>query len=479
MKTIPVAAIAVVVLWIGLSSFWMTASGAPQTVAATTEPQAGQQAPPSCAMMTSMPGTADGGTGTPPGSGMSAPQHSSLQGSDAGIAGGTTLPSATQAIMTEPVAPILALQDLYPTPPAAGDVITRLQAVEDRLAAALDRLEAKRGVDVASATALIVDNQAGIQPRASWISQLLSVIASGPVIGFALLLLLVLAATTRGRPVLQGATGWLQRSPTAQTAFDFARGPQFQAAFKLKQVQALTYLKSTGIDNPQGRAAQWARFAAQAERVQHGIVTRARPFLTDLGLVRQDASPGGSANALRVYGDVIRGTDANGKPLQAGVFEEGQVRAAAGLTLALGAMAFGYAYFAHIYAPIQIVTTLFFFEFLIRVTLGISYSPAGMIAHVMTRRQTPQLASAKPKRFAWTLGLVMSLAMMIITNSGIRGPLPMTICLICLTLMWLEAVLGLCLGCEIHRFLVRRGWAKRDEDYEICANGGCVVEART
>ena len=154
------------------------------------------------------------------------------------------------------------------------------------------------------------------------------------------------------------------------------------------------------------------------------------------------------------------------------------MRAAAGLTLALGTMAFVYAHFTKIYVPIQAVTTLFFFEFLIRVTLGIRYSPMGMIAHWMSRRNTPQWVSAKPMRFAWTLGLFMSLAMMIITNSGIRGPLPLTICLICLTLMWLEAVLGLCLGCEIHRFLVRRGWAERDGDYEICANGACVVEAR-
>ena len=58
--------------------------------------------------------------------------------------------------------------------------------------------------------------------------------------------------------------------------------------------------------------------------------------------------------------------------------------------------------------------------------------------------------SAKPKRFAWTLGLVMSFAMMVITNSDIHGALPRTICLICLVLMWLESVLGLCLGCEIH-----------------------------
>jgi hypothetical protein len=43
--------------------------------------------------------------------------------------------------------------------------------------------------------------------------------------------------------------------------------------------------------------------------------------------------------------------------------------------------------------------------------------------------------------------------------------------------MWMESVLGLCLGCEIHGFLVRRGWATKDEAYEICANGACEIPA--
>ncbi len=54
----------------------------------------------------------------------------------------------------------------------------------------------------------------------------------------------------------------------------------------------------------------------------------------------------------------------------------------------------------------------------------------------MTRSHPPQWVSAKPKRFAWSLGLGMSFAMMVITNSGIRGWLPRSICLVCLTLMW-------------------------------------------
>jgi hypothetical protein len=179
-----------------------------------------------------------------------------------------------------------------------------------------------------------------------------------------------------------------------------------------------------------------------------------------------------------MFGETIEGLAMEGRPVQAGVFNEHQVRAAAGITLVLGAVAFVYAYFAKQYLPIQLVTTFFFIEFALRVGLGLRYSPVGQVARWLTARQPPHWVSAKPKRFAWSLGLVMSLAMMLITNSHIRGTLPLSICLICMSLMWLEAVLGLCLGCEIHGLLVRRGWVARDEAFEICSRGACAPRER-
>ena len=173
--------------------------------------------------------------------------------------------------------------------------------------------------------------------------------------------------------------------------------------------------------------------------------------------------------------ELIYSLRTDGTELQAAVFDENQVRAAAGLTMVLGAVAFSYAYFDAQYVPLQAVSTLFFVEFLTRLTFGIRYSPMGVIARAMTLRQAPDWVSAKPKRFAWTLGLGMAFSMMIITNSGITGMLPRTICAICLTLMWMESVLGVCLGCKIHALLVRRGWATKDPAFEICAHGECEV----
>jgi hypothetical protein len=175
------------------------------------------------------------------------------------------------------------------------------------------------------------------------------------------------------------------------------------------------------------------------------------------------------------FGETIEGLTVEGRELKAAVFNENGVRAAAGLTMVIGAVAFSYAYFDKNYVPLQAVTVLFALEFGLRVTAGLKYSPMGIIGLWMVRRWPPEWASAKPKRFAWSMALALSGAMVVITNSGIRGYLPRTICLICLALMWMESVLGLCAGCEIHAFLVRRGWAKKDPDFEICAHGACEI----
>lgn len=178
------------------------------------------------------------------------------------------------------------------------------------------------------------------------------------------------------------------------------------------------------------------------------------------------------------FGQRISGLAADGTELHAAVVDETEVRAAAGVTMVLGAVAFGYAYFAAEYVPLQVVSTLFFVEFFVRLTAGLRYSPMGVLARAMTLRHPPDWVSAKPKRFAWTLGLGMAFSMMVITNSGVRGTLPRTICAICLTLMWMESVLGVCLGCKIHGLLVRRGWATKDPAFEVCAHGECELPER-
>jgi hypothetical protein len=176
------------------------------------------------------------------------------------------------------------------------------------------------------------------------------------------------------------------------------------------------------------------------------------------------------------FGQHISGLTADGREVRAAVLDEHEVRAAAGLTMVIGALAFAPAYFDHRYLPLRLVTAFLCVEFLIRVTAGLRSSPTGLLARALLHGRPPQWVSAKPKRFAWSLGLAMATAMTAITNSGVRGALPRTICLVCLSLMWMESVLGVCVGCEIAGVLARRGWVAADPAFELCAHGACAPE---
>jgi Domain of unknown function (DUF4395) len=173
----------------------------------------------------------------------------------------------------------------------------------------------------------------------------------------------------------------------------------------------------------------------------------------------------------RFYGEPMRGLGPGGRPLKAGVFNENEVRAAAGMTMALVAVALAYAWFGKVWVPMQVVSTVLFVEFVLRVALGLHHSPMGMLGRLATRRYRPHWVSARPKRFAWSIAALTWFAMMLITNGGVRGALPLAICLVCLVQMWLESVLGICIGCRLHAWMVRRGWATRDAAFEVCSAG--------
>ena len=226
----------------------------------------------------------------------------------------------------------------------------------------------------------------------------------------------------------------------------------------LRRVAATTKTRSDGGLRPRGDRPAPLAWARQ----------------NDLPTVTAGSNPGDAPTGERVFGLTVGVTQPRGR-----VLDEREVRAAAGLTMLSGAVAFSYAYFDKQYVPLQVVASLFFLEFLIRVTVGLRYSPFGVLAHAMTLGRAPEWVSARPKRFAWTLGLAMAFAMTVITNSGIRGYLPRTMCLICLLLMWMESALGLCLGCQIHSLIDRRRRTASTSGGEACTDCADQPPAQT
>src|SRR4051794_31344119 len=75
------------------------------------------------------------------------------------------------------------------------------------------------------------------------------------------------------------------------------------------------------------------------------------------------AAPDKGQHMELTFAQHLTGLTVDGRPLRAAVFDENAVRAAAGLTMVTGAIAFSYAYFDKEYTPLQVVTCVFFVEF--------------------------------------------------------------------------------------------------------------------
>lgn len=117
------------------------------------------------------------------------------------------------------------------------------------------------------------------------------------------------------------------------------------------------------------------------------------------------------------------------------------------------------------------------------------FSPAILLASLLAKNTKPVWKPLLPKRFAWSIGAsfitvcliffnpeifanwVNSLAgsTLLPTTENYMSPwIPLILVWICLGFMWLETVLGFCVGCKVHALLVKAGALK--EECEACNN---------
>jgi hypothetical protein len=130
------------------------------------------------------------------------------------------------------------------------------------------------------------------------------------------------------------------------------------------------------------------------------------------------------------------------------------------------------------------------FEMLVGMFVRTSYlSPTIWLATFLARNQRPLWKPLAPKRFAWTIGASMICLCIVFfhpekfaagvntvfqhtllptTEQYLPRWLPLVMVWICLGFMWLEAVLGFCVGCKIHSLLVKLGIFQ--EECEECNN---------
>ena len=139
------------------------------------------------------------------------------------------------------------------------------------------------------------------------------------------------------------------------------------------------------------------------------------------------------------------------------VLNEREVRAAAGILFLATFISLMFVLFKENFIPIKYVVIFFLIDFIIRVLINPKYSPTLILARLIVQNQTPEYVGAPQKKFAWTIGVVLSSIMFyyfIIINA--YSPITGIICLLCLIFLFFESVFGICLGCLLYPLFFKK-----------------------
>ncbi|MEW6445915.1 MAG: DUF4395 domain-containing protein [Pseudomonadota bacterium] len=124
------------------------------------------------------------------------------------------------------------------------------------------------------------------------------------------------------------------------------------------------------------------------------------------------------------------------------------------------------------------------FEMLAGMTTFTSrFSPTILISSLLARHHAPVWKPLAPKRFAWGLGASFIVVCLVffnpapvaefvngITRSAVLPEtetfmpywIPLVLVWVCLGFMWMETVLGFCVGCKLHALMVKLGVLKEE-----------------
>ncbi len=157
--------------------------------------------------------------------------------------------------------------------------------------------------------------------------------------------------------------------------------------------------------------------------------------------------------------------------------DEREVRGSSGLMLVVGLVAVINGFVLQRYEVLPWLTGFLALNFALAVFLGPKLSPTYALARLLTWRQTPLPIGAVQKRFAWTLGLLMTssafgLSLLLVQDASWFEPVCM-ICLVCLLLLFLETAFGICMGCYIYRLAVRIGLFPTPKVKPNCMGDAC------
>ncbi len=154
------------------------------------------------------------------------------------------------------------------------------------------------------------------------------------------------------------------------------------------------------------------------------------------------------------------------------VLNEREIRAAAGILFLLMFIAIQRAAQFQDFLLLKYAIVIFLTDMLIRVFINPKYAPTLIIGRLIVRKQVPEYVGAKQKKYAWIIGNILGLTMLIlqvIVNAF--SPITGLICLICLIFLFFEAAFGICLGCLSYKWIYR-------EKAQYCPGEICELKDR-
>ncbi len=175
-------------------------------------------------------------------------------------------------------------------------------------------------------------------------------------------------------------------------------------------------------------------------------------------------------NTLKLFGEPVAGYDCL-------VLNEREARAGAGILFLFAILSFLYAatYMDFRFTKVFITFFMFdffMFDFFIRVLVNPKYSPSLIAGRIFISHQSPEYVSAAPKRFAWSIGLVLAVVMFVlVVVLEMMTQIKIAICLLCLTLLYFEAVFGICLGCILYKLITQKAT-------KYCPGGVCTMSKK-
>ena len=152
------------------------------------------------------------------------------------------------------------------------------------------------------------------------------------------------------------------------------------------------------------------------------------------------------------------------------VFNEREIRAAAGILFLIGFAAWMYAAVTDDFQPMRGFGVLFMIDMFLRLFVSHKAAPSMIIGRFVTRNQIPEWVDAEPKKTAWYIGFGMVVvACFTMGWLALSGPIPLALCGICISFLFFESAFGFCAGCWLHMRFSKT-------PPRLCSGGVCEVK---